>query len=525
MNSTNSSAGATAVKRALISVSDKTGIAEFAKGLAALGVEILSTGGTAKALRDAGVPVKDVSEYTGFPEMLDGRVKTLHPKIHGGILALRNEKHLGEIAKHGIGTIDLVAVNLYPFEETIAKKDVLLEDAIENIDIGGPSMVRSAAKNHEGVIIVVNPANYGAILEELKATGNVSREHRQKLAIEAYTHTAHYDTVISNYLRSRLTKDELPQTLNITYTKMQDMRYGENPHQKAAFYMAQDVPNEPCVVNALQLHGKHLSYNNILDADCAIECIKEFERTSCVIVKHATPCGIASADTVVDAFKRAYDTDTYSPFGGIVCVNRTLDKATALGLEKIFLELVIAPSFEVAAKETLERKKNLRLLEVPGLDAKAKRGGKSVRSVVGGLLVQDRDVVDVKPDGWKTATKRAPAPEEIKDMVFAVRCVRHIRSNSVVFVKGEQTVGIGGGQTARVDASFIACHKGGERIKGSIMASDAFFPFRDAVDIAAQNGVAAIAQPGGSMRDQEVIDAANEHNIAMVFTGLRVFRH
>ncbi|MDD5503401.1 MAG: bifunctional phosphoribosylaminoimidazolecarboxamide formyltransferase/IMP cyclohydrolase [Candidatus Thermoplasmatota archaeon] len=514
-----------AVKRALISVSDKTGIVDFAKGLSALGVEILSTGGTAKALRDAGVPVKDVSEYTGFPEMLDGRVKTLHPKIHGGILALRNPKHLGELAKHNIGTIDLVAVNLYPFEATIAKPNVHLEEVIENIDIGGPSMVRSAAKNHEGVVIAVNPASYGAILEELKATGNISHENRQKLAIEAYTHTAHYDTVISNYLRSRLTKEEFPQTLNLTYSKFQDMRYGENPHQKAAFYLSQDMPNEPCVGKALQLHGKHLSYNNILDADCAIECVKEFERPSCVIVKHATPCGIASAENVFDAYKMAYETDTYSPFGGIICVNRTLDKATALELERLFLELVIAPSFEPAAKEILEKKKNLRLLEVPGLEKKVARGSKSVRSVTGGVLVQDRDVVDVKTNGWKTVTKRAPTEQELKDMVFAVRCVRHIRSNAVVFVKNERTVGIGGGQTARVDASFIACHKGGDKIKGSIMASDAFFPFRDAVDIAAQNGVVAIAQPGGSIRDAEVIQAADEHSIAMTFTGLRVFRH
>ncbi|PKK86617.1 MAG: bifunctional phosphoribosylaminoimidazolecarboxamide formyltransferase/inosine monophosphate cyclohydrolase [Thermoplasmata archaeon HGW-Thermoplasmata-1] len=520
------------IKRALVSVSDKTGITDFGKSLHEMGVEIISTGGTARALRDAGVPVKDISEITGFPEMMDGRVKTLHPIVHGGLLALRDsEEHMAAAKKHGIGMIDMVVCNLYPFEAAIAKEGVSLEEVIENIDIGGPSMVRSAAKNHRFVIILTNPAQYGDVLGQLRETGDVPLEARQKLAIEAYTHTAHYDAIISGYLRERLTGESYPQTLNLTYEKVQGMRYGENPHQSAAFYKNAmgygPEAAEPSVTNSRQLHGKQLSYNNIMDADCAIEAVKEFAEPTCVNIKHATPCGIASAPTLKQAWLGAYDCDTYSPFGGVIAFNRELDGETAQELAKLFLELVIAPSFSKGSLDILTQKKNLRLLEVPGLEKPAGRKGRMTRYVVGGLLVQDRDTKAISKESgdWKTATEKQPTGEQLKAMEFAVKCVKHVKSNSVVFVQGTKTVGIGGGQTARVDSSFIACHKGGERIKGSVMASDAFFPFRDAVDIAAEKGVAAIVQPGGSIRDDEVIAAANEHGIAMVFSGQRCFRH
>jgi len=514
------------VKRALISVSDKAGVAEFVKELSNLGIEIISTGGTARVLRDAGIKIKDVPEVTGFPEMLDGRVKTLHPIIHAGILARRDIKeHMNTLKKHNIETIDLLCINLYPFEATIKKKGVGIEEVIENIDIGGPTLIRSAAKNYRDVIIVTKPNQYDSVLNALKEKGDLSIGEREKLAVDAFTHTAVYDSIISNYLREKWTDDVLPKERSFGMRKIQDMRYGENPHLQAAFYKALPELTEPCIPNTVKLQGKELSYNNILDSDCAIEAIKEFSDPTCVIIKHATPCGIASANNLLQAWKDAYATDTYSPFGGIVCFNRTVDKDVAEELSKLFLEVIIAPGFSKQSRDIFSKKKNLRLLELKGLDKNLERKGMMVRSVVGGYLLQSRDTWLSNKKDWKIVTKNKPSKEDLKTMEFAVKCVKHVKSNSVVFVKGTKTVGIGGGQTARVDAVWIATNKGKENIKGSTMASDAFFPFRDAVDVAAKAGVKAIIQPGGSIRDEEVIQAANEHNITMVFSGQRYFRH
>jgi phosphoribosylaminoimidazolecarboxamide formyltransferase/IMP cyclohydrolase len=515
------------IKRALISVSNKKGIADFAKGLTSLGIEIISTGGTAKELCKAGVEVTDVSKITGFPEMLDGRVKTLHPSIHAGILSRRkNKKDMECLRRYDIKTIDMVVCNLYPFEETIRKNKVTLDEILENIDIGGPTLIRAAAKNFENVVVIVKPDRYDEILEMLENRGDIDLDTRKKLAIEAFAHTARYDTIISNYLRDKISGEKFPKVLNLSFELVQKTRYGENPHQDGAFYRSAFHTKEPCIVNAVQLHGKELSYNNILDADCAIECIKEFyEKPTAVIIKHATPCGIASADNLLQAWKDAYATDIYSPFGGIVAFNRTLDKDVADEISKYFLEIVIAPSYTKNALEILKKKKNLRILELKGIDKKTPREGLEYRGVAGGLLIQDRDTKEIEPSKWKIVTKKKPSKKDIESMVFASKCVKHIKSNAVVFVKGTRTVAIGGGQTARVDATWIATHKGKENIKGSIMASDAFFPFRDAVDVAAEHGVKAIVQPGGSIRDQEVIDAANEHGIIMVFTGQRYFKH
>ena len=514
------------VKRALISVSDKEGITDFAKELSKLGIEILSTGGTAAVLSKAGIKIKEVSDVTGFPEMLDGRVKTLHPIIHAGILARRDEKeHIKTLEKHKIETIDLLVCNLYPFEKTIKKQKVGIEEVIENTDIGGPTLIRSAAKNYKDVIVVTNKDQFDCVLSSLKKNGDLSINKREKLALEAYTHTAQYDTIISRYLRNKWTNEILPDNNNITLRKIQDMRYGENPHLKGAFYRSLPEITEPCIVNALKLQGKELSYNNILDGDCAIECIKEFMDPTCVIIKHATPCGIASADTLLKTWKDAYATDTYSPFGGIVSFNREVGKNVAEELSNLFLEVIIAPGFSKEALEIFGKKKNLRLLELEGLDKKINREGMIFRSVVGGFLSQERDVKLTPKQDWRIVTKKKPTKKELMSMEFAVKCVKHVKSNSVVFVKDTQTVGIGGGQTARVDATWIATHKGKENIKGSTMASDAFFPFRDGIDVAAEAGVTAIIQPGGSIRDNEVIKAADEHNIVMVFSGQRYFRH
>jgi len=515
------------IRRALISVSDKTGVADFAKGLSKLGVEILSTGGTAIFLKKSGVKIREVSDVTGFPEMLDGRVKTLHPFIHAGILAKRKEKkHMDTLKKHGIGTIDLLVCNLYPFEETIKKPKVSMEDVIENIDIGGPTLIRAAAKNHQGVIVLTNPKQYNSVLKTLKSKKDLNKKEREKLAIEAFTHTAQYDAIISKYLRGRLTDELLSENDSITMHKIQEMRYGENPHQKGAFYKVLPEITEPCISNAIQLQGKELSYNNILDSDCAIECIKEFpDKHACVIIKHATPCGIATSNNLLQAWKDAYATDTYSPFGGIVAFNREVEKNVANELSNLFLEVIIAPSFSKEALAIFNKKKNLRLLQLKGLDKKIKRSGVQYRSVVGGFLAQERDTWFSDKKDWHIVTKNKPSKEDLISMDFAVRCVKHIKSNSVVFVKDTRTVGIGGGQTSRVDATWIATSKGKENIKGSIMASDAFFPFRDGIDVAAKAGVKAIIQPGGSIRDEEVIQAANEHGIAMVFSGQRYFRH
>ncbi|HVQ01587.1 MAG TPA: bifunctional phosphoribosylaminoimidazolecarboxamide formyltransferase/IMP cyclohydrolase [Candidatus Thermoplasmatota archaeon] len=514
------------LRYALISVSDKEGITELAQALTSFGATILSTGGTAKTLRNAGIPVTEVSDVTGFPEMLDGRVKTLHPVIHAGILAERNNKqHQSTLRKHQIAPIDFVICNLYPFEETIKKPRVSIEEAIENIDIGGPTLIRAAAKNYKDVIVITSPLQYPELIASLKTKQKIPLTQRERYAVEAYNHVAQYDALIAQYLRTTWTQELLPKDFTVTMRKIQEMRYGENPHQKAAFFRALPPTKEPCISNAIQYQGKELSFNNILDANCAIECIKEFTDPTCVIVKHATPCGIASAPTLLHAWGDAFETDVNSPYGGIVAFNREVQQDVAQELAKFFLEVIIAPSYSPEALKLFVEKKNLRLLELHGLDKPIERKGLDIRSVVGGFLVQERDVWFTDPKNWKIATKTQPTRDDLRSMDFAVRCVKHIKSNSVVFVKGTRTVGIGGGQTSRVDAAWIATHKGKDNIRGSIMASDAFFPFRDAVDVAVQAGVKAIIQPGGSIRDKEVIDAANEHGIPMVFTGQRYFRH
>ncbi len=515
-----------AVKRALLSVYDKTGIVEFAKRLADQGVELISTGGTAKLLRAEGLAVKDVSELTGFPEMMDGRVKTLHPVVAGGVLAVRsNPEHLASLSEHGIGTIDIVCVNLYPFEETAASGAELAE-LIEQIDIGGPSLLRAAAKNHTDVLVVTSPDQYEdvakAVVEETDPV------LRQTLALRAFQLTARYDAVIARVLSKRFGLTDYPEHLVFAYDRRDVLRYGENSHQRAAYYEKAGPRNyiEPSIIRAKQLHGKQLSYNNILDADLALESVKEFpEKATCVIIKHATPCGIATADTLHQAWEDALACDPYSPFGGVVAVNRRVDMQVAEDLSKLFLEIVVAPGFDADALERLQKKKNLRLLEVPGLQDEYHRSGTQIRSITGGLLVQDRDLKPYDVSQWQTVTKTKPTDEQTESMLFAARCVKAIRSNAVVFVQGTKTVGIGGGQTARVDSTTIATHKGADKIRGSVMASDAFFPFRDAIDVAAEHGVSAIVQPGGSIRDDEVIQAADEAGIAMVFSGQRSFRH
>ncbi len=514
------------VKKALISVSDKTGVDSFAETLITLDIEIISTGGTAALLAKHNIPHTSISSVTGFPEMLNGRVKTLHPRIHAGILAQRTKNdHMQTLQQHDISPVDLVVCNLYPFEETIKKPNVSFDEVIENIDIGGPTLIRSAAKNYKDVIIVTSPNQYQLVSEQLQQKKDITLEDREQLALDAYSHTAQYDAIISSYLRSRWTNECLPKNNTIALRKKQDMRYGENPHLKGGFYQVLPETSEPCITNAIKLQGKALSYNNVLDSDGAIEAIKEFNEPTCVIIKHATPCGIASAKNLLQAWKDAFSTDTYSPFGGIVAFNRKVGKEVAQELGKLFLEVVIAPDYTTDAKKIFSNKKNLRILSLPGIDEQIDRSGMIFRSVVGGMLSQQRDVHMTPQRDWKIVTNKKPTKSQLKSMEFAVKCVKHVKSNSVVFVKDTQTVGIGGGQTARVDATWIATHKGKEDIKGSILASDAFFPFRDAVDLAAEAGVKAIIQPGGSIRDEEVIAAANEKNIAMVFTGQRYFRH
>ena len=513
-------------KCALISVFDKKGVVDFAKELSKLGVNIISTGGTAVALQKSKIKIKEISEITGFPEMLDGRVKTLHPIIHAGLLAKRDKKlHMETLKKHNINTIDFVVCNLYPFEDTIQKPKVSIDEVIENIDIGGPTLIRAAAKNYEDVLVITNPEQYSKIINILKSNSKISLEYRKKLAVEAFSHTAQYDSIVSAYLRKRWGQEILPENYTLTMRKIQEMRYGENPHQKGAFYKSIPIVNEPCISNAKQLQGKELSFNNILDSDCAIECIKEFSEPTCVIIKHATPCGIASVNNLLKAWKDAYATDIYSPFGGIVSFNREVGGDVAKELSNYFLEVIIGPSFSKDALSIFGKKKNLRLLELKGLDKKIDRKGMNFRSVVGGFLTQERDVVLSDRKNWKIVTKKKPSQKDLDSMEFAVKCVKHVKSNSVLFVKNTHTVAIGGGQTSRVDATWIATHKGKENIKGSIMASDAFFPFRDAVDVAAKAGVKAIIQPGGSIRDKEVVQAADEYGISMVFSGQRYFRH
>ena len=515
------------ITRALISVSDKTGIIEFSRELAGYGVEILSTGGTAKLLRDAGLHVKDVSEFTGFPEMLDGRVKTLHPKVHGGLLGMRsNPEHVAKMKEHGIENIDMVVVNLYPFEATVAKEGCRLEDAIENIDIGGPTMLRSAAKNHPDVTVLVDAGDYATVLAEMKASnGAVSPKTNFGLAVKVFQHTAAYDGAISNYLGARLGEsvETYPATFTIQVKKAQDLRYGENPQQSAAFYVEKGVA-EPCVSNAVQLQGKELSFNNIIDLDAAIETVKEFEQSAAVIIKHTNPCGVALGDTPLSAYLKARECDPVSAFGGIVGFNRQVDAATARELTSTFLEAVIAPGYSDEALDIFTAKKNVRVMQVPLL-ADYIAGGYDLKKVVGGLLVQGRDLGMVRAAECKVVTDRVPTASEYEALDFAWRVGKHVKSNAIVFTSRDQTVGIGAGQMSRVDSSRIAVQKALLPIKGTVLASDAFFPFRDGVDAAAEAGVTAIIQPGGSVRDDEVIKAANEHGIAMVFTGMRHFRH
>ncbi|MCH8499954.1 MAG: bifunctional phosphoribosylaminoimidazolecarboxamide formyltransferase/IMP cyclohydrolase [Marinobacter sp.] len=518
------------VRRALISVSDKSGIVEFAQQLSQRGIALLSTGGTFKLLQANGIAVTEVSDHTGFPEMMDGRVKTLHPKIHGGILGRRGTDD-AIMAEHGIDAIDMVVVNLYPFEATIANPDCDLATAIENIDIGGPTMVRAAAKNHNDVAIVVNASDYDAVLRELDdLDGALSFETRFDLAVKAFEHTAGYDGAIANYLGGRTAdnqNEDFPRTFNTQFIKVQDMRYGENPHQRAAFY-AERNPREASVATAKQLQGKELSYNNVADTDAALECVKPFADPACVIVKHANPCGVAIGSDVLQAYELAYATDPTSAFGGIIAFNRELDATTAKSIiDRQFVEVIIAPSVTPEAAELVASKKNVRLLAC-GEFADSRAKAMDYKRVTGGLLVQDRDLGMVAMDDVKVVTTRQPSEAELNDLLFAWEVAKYVKSNAIVYARAGRTIGIGAGQMSRVYSARIAGIKAadeGLEVKGSVMASDAFFPFRDGIDAAAAAGITAVIQPGGSMRDQEVIDAANEHGIAMVFTGMRHFRH
>ncbi len=528
------------VSQALISVSDKHGVLEFAQALDALGVKLLSTGGTAAILREAGLAVTDVSEHTGFPEMLDGRVKTLHPKVHGGILARRDlPEHMDTIAAHDISRIDLVVVNLYPFAATVAKPDCTLDDAIENIDIGGPTMVRAAAKNHGneagGVGIVTDPEDYAPIIAELKANdGALSYRTRFALAVKAFTHTARYDSAISNHLTSltfadsgEVAKQTYPERFQLAFDKVQDLRYGENPHQSAAFYREPTAP-EGAIAGYRQLQGKELSYNNIADADAAWECVKAFDRdagNACVIVKHANPCGVALGESPEAAYRKAFSTDPTSAFGGIIAFNCEVDRVAAEAVAAQFLEVLIAPSYSADALAVLAPKQNVRVLTC----ALGKPGGAlDYKRVGGGLLVQSADEARIQLADLKVVTKRAPTDRELADLLFAWRVAKYVKSNAIVYCRDGMTVGVGAGQMSRVDSARIAAIKAenaGLTVQDSVVASDAFFPFRDGLDVLAQAGATAVIQPGGSMRDAEVIAAADEQDIAMVFTGFRHFRH
>ena len=543
------------IKRALISVSDKSGVLEFAQALAARGVEILSTGGTAKLLQDNGVNVIEVSDYTKFPEMMSGRLKTLHPLIHGGILGRRGVDE-EVMAEHGIKPIDLVCVNLYPFVKTTSDPNCTLEHAIENIDIGGPTVVRAAAKNHRDVAIVVNAKDYDRVIAEMDANdGSLTYQTRFDLAIAAYEHTASYDAAIANYFGTMapdyglkdeeaeaeasevktehaheeglsLKRREFPRTLNLQFVKLQGMRYGENPHQKAAFYKDMSLTNS-CIASAVQFQGKELSYNNIADTDAAIECVREFDDPCCVIVKHANPCGVAIAEHITEAYVKAFESDIESAFGGIIALNRELDGRTAQAIiDRQFCEVIVAPSVSETAKEVVAKKKNIRLLAVGNLSERQPRY--DFKRVNGGLLVQEADTLNVQLDALKVVTERAPTPEELDELLFAWRVCKYTKSNAIVYTNNKRTLGIGCGQTSRVFSARIAAIRAEDAklsLEGAALASDAFFPFRDGVDAAAKAGIKCIIQPGGSIRDEEVIQAANEHGIAMVFTGVRHFRH
>lgn len=524
------------VRRALLSVSDKTGIVAFAQALHDRGVELLSTGGTAKLLADNDIPVIEVSDHTGHPEIMDGRVKTLHPKIHGGILARRGTDE-DVMAQQNIDAIDIVVVNLYPFANTVAKEGCTLEDAIENIDIGGPTMVRAAAKNNKDVTIVVRASDYDRVLSELAENeGSTTFKTRFDLAIAAYEHTAQYDGMIANYFgtmvtsyaddKDQATNSKFPRTFNAQFIKKQDMRYGENSHQDAAFYVEADV-QEASVSTATQLQGKALSYNNIADTDSALECVKEFTQPACVIVKHANPCGVALGEDIFEAYERAFKTDPTSAFGGIIAFNRELDAKTATEIvSRQFVEVIIAPSVSQEAKAAVAAKKNVRLLVCGQWEGKTTRT--DIKRVNGGILLQDRDQGMVGLDDLKVVTKRQPTEAEMTDLMFCWKVAKFVKSNAIVYAKGNMTIGVGAGQMSRVYSAKVAGIKAADEnleVKGSVMASDAFFPFRDGIDAAAEAGITAVIQPGGSMRDKETIAAADEHGMAMVFTGMRHFRH
>ena len=505
------------IRRALISVFDKTGIVGLAESLNQHDVEIISTGGTAKTLGDAGLPVKGISTYTGFPEIMDGRVKTINPLVEGGILGLR-DKHAEEAKTNNIGWIDLVVCNLYPFSKIISRDDCDLMTAMENVDIGGPTMIRSAAKNVGWVTALVDPQDYQGIIDELDEFAEISFETRKELSAKAFGHTAQYDTIIHNYLKD----EKLSNDFSLTYNKHSAMRYGENPHQSAAAYQ---YPNDRSknILNAKIHQGKQLSYNNIMDADAALSCIKEFDQTACVVVKHANPCGVAIGEEIADVYTRAFNADSLSAFGGIIALNRTCTVAVAEAISSIFVEIILAPSFDEDALSVLSKKKNLRVLEVG--DITGRENKLEYRNVDGGILVQDTDTSVLTLDELKTVTKVVPSDTEMKTMLFGWKVLKHVKSNAILLVKNNETIGIGAGQVSRVDAVNIALKKSGERLDNSILCSDAFFPFRDSIDKIANTGIVAVIQPGGSVRDQEVIAACNDHGIAMVFTGRRCFKH
>ena len=504
------------VNRALISVFNKTGVAELAKSLHELGVEILSTGGTAKALRNANVPVTDVSNYTQFPEIMDGRIKTINPLVEGGILGLR-DKHADDAKANNIKWIDLVVCNLYPFSDAVSREDCDLAMALENVDIGGPTMIRSAAKNVGWVCVAVDPSDYSTITDELRS-GEISFETRQRLSAKTFGHTAQYDTIIHNYLK----EEDLSDNFSLSFKKHSELRYGENPHQSAAAYK---IPgnNEPNILNATIHQGKQLSYNNIMDADGALACVREFDAAACVVVKHSNPCGVAVGNDLLDVYTRAFSADSLSAFGGIIAFNRTCTKDVADAITSVFVEIVLAPGFEPGALDVFKKKKNLRVLEIGEFGKRFKKS--EVRNVDGGLLVQNTDTKILSKDDLTVMTKAQPSEQDIETALFTWRVLRHAKSNGILIAKENTTVGLGAGQVSRVDAVHMALRKGGENVKGGVLASDAFFPFRDSIDAIKDSGIVLVIQPGGSIRDQEVIDACNEYKIAMVFTGTRCFKH
>ena len=504
------------INRALLSVFNKTGVTELAKSLHELGVEILSTGGTAKTLRNANVPVTDVSNYTQYPEIMDGRIKTINPLIEGGILGLR-DKHTDDAKANNIKWIDLVVCNLYPFSDTVSREDCDLAMALENVDIGGPTMIRSAAKNVGWVCVAVDPSDYSTITDELRS-GEISFETRQRLSAKAFGHTAQYDTIIHNYLKD----EDLSDDFSLSFEKHSELRYGENPHQSAAAYK---IPgnNEPNILNATIHQGKQLSYNNIMDADGALACVREFDAAACVVVKHSNPCGVAVGNDLLGVYTRAFNADSLSAFGGIIAFNRTCTKDIADAITSVFVEIVLAPGFEPEALDVFKKKKNLRVLEIGEFGKRSKKS--EVRNVDGGLLVQNTDTKILSKDDLTVMTKAQPSEQDIETALFTWRVLRHAKSNGILIAKENTTVGLGAGQVSRVDAVHMALRKGGENVKGGVLASDAFFPFRDSIDAIKDSGIVLVIQPGGSVRDQEVIDACNEYGIAMVVTGIRCFKH